>query len=128
MKYIFILMLILSNFLFICGCITQNSAIVEKNYTQFAEEINTSQSYYDQMVSADPLNATAWCIRGNYYNNVFNQYDKALESYNRALELDPHNGYCWYSKGITLQNMMQFNESKICFNNAKQTDPTLSVR
>jgi tetratricopeptide (TPR) repeat protein len=125
MKYIFILMLILSNFLFICGCITQNSAIVEKNYIQFAEEINTSQSYYDQMVSADPLNATAWCIRGMYYNNAFGQFDTALQSYNRGLELDPRNAVCWYAKGTTLRNMGKDQEAIACFDKAARLDPSI---
>jgi len=56
--------------------------------------------------------------RGNYYNDVNNQYEKALQSYNRALELDPANGFGWYSRGITLQNMHLDNESKLCFENA----------
>lgn len=120
-------MFILSIFLFLSGCMFQNPAIGIKNRSQFAEEINASQSYYDQLVMEDPLNATAWCLRGNYYNNAFNQYEKALQSYNHGLELDPINGYCWFSKGITLQNMNRFNESEICFENAKKFDPTLPV-
>lgn len=126
MKEIF-LCIILFMFLFNCGCIFQNPTIIENNSSQFADDINNSQSYFDHLVIADPLNATAWCIRGNYYNDAFNQYDKALQSYNHALDLDPRNGYCWYSKGITLQNMKRFNESKICFENAKKFDPSLPI-
>jgi uncharacterized protein with HEPN domain len=82
---------------------------------QFAENLNASRTTYDQLVIDDPLNATVWCIRGNYYNDAFIRYDEALASYNHALELDPTHAYCWYSKGITLQNMGRFNEAEICF-------------
>lgn len=87
---------------------------------QYSDEINSSQSYYDDLVREDPYNATAWCIRGMYYNDANNQYNTALECYGRALELDPEYGMAWYLKGITLQNMEAFNKSKICFETAER--------
>jgi tetratricopeptide (TPR) repeat protein len=118
--------LILSLALASCGCISFGSSLFEKNQSQFAAGINASQGYYDNLVRDDALNATAWCIRGNYYNNAFNQYDTALQSYNRSLELDPGYGYAWFSKGVTLQNMGYYNESKQCFEKALRYDPTLN--
>ena len=102
------------------GCVTHNPATAEKDRMRSGESINASQEYFDRMVVTDPRNATAWCVRGMYYNNVFSQYDTALESYNRGLELDPRSGICWYAKGTTLRNMKQFNESAACFENAKK--------
>jgi len=87
---------------------------------QSAESINASQEYFDRMVVTDPGNATAWCARGMYYNDAFSQYETALASYNKGLELDPKNGICWYAKGTTLMNMKQFNESETCFQNARK--------
>jgi tetratricopeptide (TPR) repeat protein len=109
-----------------CGCISQNPLVFEKNSSQFADEVRASQSYYDNLVREDPLNAAAWCLRGNYYNNAFNQYNKALESYNRSLELDPEYGNVWFSKGVTLQNMRYYDEAKVCFEKALRYDPSLS--
>jgi tetratricopeptide (TPR) repeat protein len=97
----------------------------EKNQSQFIDEIHASQSYYDNLVKEDSLNATAWCIRGNYYNNAFGQFEKALENYNRSLELDPGYGYAWFSKGVTLRNMGYYNESEECFEKALTIDPSL---
>lgn len=99
----------------------------EKNIARIIEKINVSQNDVDQMVITDPDNSTAWCLRGMHYNNAFGQYDEALESYNRGLELDSKNGLCWYAKGTTLRNMKQFKEAEICFENAKKNDPTLPV-
>ncbi|WP_363053544.1 MULTISPECIES: tetratricopeptide repeat protein [unclassified Methanoregula] len=79
------------------------------------------------MVESDPANASAWCLRGMYYNNAFGQYDKALENYNKGLELDQESGLCWYAKGITLRNMKQFNEAELCLRNAKTYDPSLPL-
>jgi tetratricopeptide (TPR) repeat protein len=117
--------IILSLVMVSCGCILPGPLGFEKNQSQFAEEVRASQSYYDNIVREDPLNAAAWCLRGNYYNNAFNQYNTALQSYNRSLELDPEYGYAWFSKGVTLQNMKQYDEAKICFEKALYYDPTL---
>jgi tetratricopeptide (TPR) repeat protein len=72
-----------------------------------------SQRYYDNLVRVHPWNASAWGLWGNYYNNAFNQYDKALQSYNRSLELDPEYGNAWFSKGV------------LYFEKALQYDPAL---
>jgi len=120
MNFYLSIALILVLVFFSSGCMMQNPTAIEKNTTKIVEDLNKSQSYYDTLVQSDPMNATAWVLRGNYYNDVNNQYEKALQNYDRALELDPANGYAWYSKGITLQNMHQINESKTSFENAKK--------
>ncbi|BBL68595.1 tetratricopeptide repeat protein [Methanoculleus chikugoensis] len=84
-----------------------------------------SQEYYDNRVAAEPNNAEAWCIRGMYYNNYHNQYAEALESCNRALELDPEYGLAWYLKGVILTNMNKTDEAAACFENATRYDPGL---
>ncbi len=52
--------------------------------------------------------------------------DKALQSYNRSLELDPEYGYAWFSKGVTLQSMQHYDEAKECFEKALRYDLSLS--
>jgi tetratricopeptide (TPR) repeat protein len=101
-----------------CGCISP--------VPMMSEEINASQIYYDTLVKEDPLNATAWCIWGNYYHNAFGQYDVALQSYNQSLELEPGYGYAWFSKGVPLRDMGYHNESRVCFKRALRSDPSLS--
>ena len=110
-------------FLFSSGCVYRDQITSEGKRLQFAENVNASQTSFDQLVIDDPLNATAWCIRGNYYNNAFGQFDEALASYDHALELDPTCAYCWYSKGVTLQNMGRSGEAEICFENGEKFGP-----
>ena len=98
----------------------QSPGSAETNTTKIVEDLTKHQRYYDDLVQSDPMNATTWVLRGNYFNDVNNQYEMALKSYDRALELDPAHGYGWYSKGITLQNLHQYNESRICFENARK--------
>ncbi|MDD1694736.1 MAG: tetratricopeptide repeat protein [Methanoregula sp.] len=100
------------------GCVGQSPVADHTNATTFAEKINASQNYYDDMVTSDPTNATAWLLRGLYYNDASGQYEEALRSLNRSLELDPGNGDAWYAKGIILQNMQRFNGSEIWFQHA----------
>lgn len=114
------LSLVLCLLMFPAGCMMLYHGTAEQNATAFIEEVTESQPYYDNLVLSDPMNATAWTLRGNYFNDVNNQYEKALSDYDRALELDPANGYAWYSKGITLQNMHRVNESQYCFDNARR--------
>lgn len=93
--------------LFSSGCITKN------------------QEYYDNRVAAEPDNAEAWCIRGMYYNDNYGQYAEAMESCNKALELDPEYGLAWYLKGVILTNMNKTDEAAACFENATRYDPGL---
>ena len=101
---------VLTIMLFSSGCIT---------YTG-------SQEDYDNRVVTEPNNAEAWCIRGMYYNNHHNQYAEAMESCNKALELDPEYGLAWYLKGVILTNMNMTDEAGACFENATRYDPGLA--
>ena len=118
------LLLVLSLALLGCGCTSQD--LLETNSSSFADTVRGYQDYYDTIVIDDPLNATAWCMRGNYYNDAFGQFGEALESYNRSLEMDPEYGYAWFSKGVTLENLQQFEEARACFEKAVQYDPSLA--
>jgi len=107
--------------LFSGGCITHTG-----DRAGFMENVNESQEYYDNLVASDPVNATAWCIRGMYYNDNYNQYAEAMASCNKALELDPEYGLGWYLKGVILTNMNMTDEAALCFENATRYDPGLA--
>ncbi|HIH02385.1 MAG TPA: tetratricopeptide repeat protein [Methanoregulaceae archaeon] len=121
-RWTFLLVLILA--LLGCGCISL--ILPETNSSSFADMVRGYQDYYDSIVIDDPLNPTAWCMRGNYYNDAFGQFDTALQSYNRSLDLDPEYAYGWFSKGVALQNLQQVDEARACFEKAVQYDPSLA--
>ena len=49
---------------------------------------NLAIDYFDRALSINPYYKHAWYYRGNSYANMGN-YDMAVSSYNRALQLDP---------------------------------------
>ncbi|MDK2889959.1 MAG: hypothetical protein PWR21_591 [Methanoculleus sp.] len=112
--------------LFSSGCMTYTESRNNENMTYFMEKVNESQEYYDNLVAVEPNNAEAWCIRGMYYNNCYGQYAEAMESCNRALELDPEYGIAWFLKGVILTNMNVTDEAALCFENATRYDPGLA--
>ena len=121
--------------LFLCcvsvGCIADTKNPDTMPTEKFMEKMNASQEYYDTLVLSDPDNAEAWCYRGMYYNDNFDQsysdqYDEALISCEKALELDPKYGLAWYLKGIILMNTNRNSESLLCFENAAKYDPELA--
>ncbi len=109
------------------GCVGDDSASLDTMPTkEFMETVNASQEYYDTLVLSDPDNAEAWVYRGMYYNDNWGQYDEALVSCEKALELDPEYGMAWFLKGIILMNMNRHCESLPCFENATRYDPKLA--
>lgn len=119
-----ILMVILS--LLSSGCTGHSDEDTREKMAEFAAYANASAEYYDQMVESDPENATAWCFRAMYYNDNFNQYDKAIESVNRSLELEPESALAWSVKGFILLNSGDKEGASVCFDNAVRYDPSLA--
>lgn len=115
--------------LFLCcvsvGCVTNTGNRDMTPPKEFLEKLNETQEYYDKLVISDLYNATVWCIRGMCYINNFNQYHEAMESCNKALELNPEYGLAWYLKGIILINMNESDKAILCFQNATKYDAGL---
>lgn len=61
--------------------------------------------------------------RGVYYNNNYNQFDKALENLNKSLELDPDNPELWFARGVALYNLKRYDESLESLNSSLLIDP-----
>jgi tetratricopeptide (TPR) repeat protein len=112
--------------LFTGGCMGYPVDRNDENMTYFMQKVNGTQKYYDALVVSDPDNVTAWCVRGIYYNNNYGQYTEAMESCNRALELDPESGLAWYVKGVILVNTNKRDEARLCFENATKYEPALA--
>lgn len=61
--------------------------------------------------------------QGIYYNNHNNQYDKALENFNKSIELEPGNSRVWFARSVALYNLKRYNESLESLNTALMIDP-----
>jgi tetratricopeptide (TPR) repeat protein len=128
MKASFALCILLFGISWIVGCTFPDTTQSPEDFTHGANFSSMNTSYYEHLGDADPTNATAWVLQGNYYNNWFNLYDKALACYDRALELNPDDAYAWYSKGITLSNMKRYREANQSFDRAFQLKPIIPLK
>jgi len=117
MRILFTCCILLFACLWIIGCTHPETTQSPEEFARHANLSRMNASRYEHLGDTDPTNATAWVIPGNYYNNWFNQYDKALASYDRAIALQPENAYAWYSKNVTLSNMKRYRA-------ANQSNPT----
>jgi len=88
---------------------------------EFQGPFDAGRGYYDAQVSRYPGDPGAWCQRAMYYSS-YEQYAVAMESCEKALELDPEYGLAWLVKGIILTDLDRHCESLPCFENAKKYD------
>ena len=75
-----------------------------------------------KVVKINPENALAWSTLCVLYRNIDNKL-RALNSINRAIEIEHDNAQYWFNKGDTLFWSGDFKESIKCFDKAIELDP-----
>jgi len=70
-----------------------------------------------------PLGPEDYYRQGIYYNNHYNQYDKALENFNKSIELEPGNPRVWFARSVALYNLKQYDEALESLNTTIAIDP-----
>lgn len=76
----------------------------------------------EAIVARDPKNLRSWVTLGNDYFDT-HQYQKAVESYGRALELDPNNADVLTDQGVMYRNLGQFDRAIANFEKASKVAP-----
>jgi tetratricopeptide (TPR) repeat protein len=61
--------------------------------------------------------------QGIYYNNHGNQYDKALEYFNKSVGSEPGNPRVWFARSVALYNLKRYDESLESLNTTIAIDP-----
>jgi tetratricopeptide (TPR) repeat protein len=61
--------------------------------------------------------------QGIYYNNHNNQYDKALEYFNKSVGAEPGNPRVWFARSVALYNLKRYDESLESLNTTIAIDP-----
>jgi tetratricopeptide (TPR) repeat protein len=61
--------------------------------------------------------------QGIYYNNHYNQYDKALENFNKSVGAEPGNPRVWFARSVALYNLKRYDESLESLNRTIAIDP-----
>ena len=65
--------------------------------------------------------AQDWLEKANCLHNL-ERYDEALESFDRAIELDSNDGEAWVMKGIVFYKLERYNEALASFDQASELD------
>ena len=55
------------------------------------------------------------------------RYDEALKAFDRAIDIDPDEGYAWYNKGSALKNLQIYEKAQACCDKAPELAPTNSI-
>jgi len=74
----------------------------------------TAVSYLKQALDAYSKNAHALTLLGNCQDCLDN-VKHAIESYDKALQIDPDDAETWFNKGMSLKKIGQINEATQCF-------------
>jgi tetratricopeptide (TPR) repeat protein len=75
-----------------------------------------------QVVARDPKNVEAWVQLGNDYFDT-RQPQKAIDAYDRALELRPNDANVLTDQGVMYRDLGQFEKALANFRRANQVDP-----
>jgi tetratricopeptide (TPR) repeat protein len=67
--------------------------------------------------------ALDWFQAGYYFDEVNKQHAKAIECYEKAIDLDPKNTVAWNNRGISLGSLGRYEESLSCFGKAIELNP-----
>jgi tetratricopeptide (TPR) repeat protein len=70
----------------------------------------------------NPRDAQAWVNQGLLFRRQ-NNLQKAIECYNKALELNPNCDEAWHNKGIAIENLQKPHEAIACYTKALDINP-----
>jgi tetratricopeptide (TPR) repeat protein len=115
--------------IFIPVCIFLIKPLVSKQVLYRASAYRASYMYQDSIrqyrkglfIGGD--NSDAWMEMGDVYK-LTEDVEKAISSYRRAIEIDPHNRKALYSLGITLAlKKQQYEEAKKYWDKVRELGP-----
>ena len=91
--------------------------------TQAADANNASMIVaLENETRSNPANLDAWIELGNAYFDT-NQYEKSIDAYRKALEMDPSNANVWTDMGIMYRRNGNPQEAINSFDKAIEVDP-----
>ena len=86
---------------------------------QKADDENFEEAlvFLDRAVNLAPGFSVAHCEKGNCFH-FMNRESDALESYERAIQVDPYNAEAWFHKGQILKAQGKSAEGDLCIERA----------
>jgi tetratricopeptide (TPR) repeat protein len=98
-------------------------SVVDGQNLNFAIPINEVMKVYKEGgVNKDDLTAADYCYKG-YMNYKDGNYDKAIEYYKKAIELDPNDKNKYLNLGAIYSSKGKYDAAIICYEKAIAIDP-----
>lgn len=92
------------------GLIVRNS-----NSDSNGNEIPTTLEEADQSIAENPQNPQTWYVKGVIQHTEVGDLEGAVESYTRALELNPIFLSALFNRGLALRELGRLDEAKVDF-------------
>jgi tetratricopeptide (TPR) repeat protein len=71
--------------------------------------------------------AMEWYRQGLHFNSHDNQFEQALECFNKSLELDPQFEDAWLGKSVALYNLKRYQDALQSIDRALELDPEYAM-
>ncbi|MFB3764798.1 MAG: tetratricopeptide repeat protein [Methanotrichaceae archaeon] len=84
-----------------------------------AERYDESTDIMRESIKMDPYFASPWNSIGNNFW-ALNKYDKALEAYEKAIQLRPDKGLYWFNKGDALKKLGRTRDAEAAYARASE--------
>jgi len=94
--------------------------------SQIDSETGSRIATLEKEAAANPTDAGLWTQLGNLFFDT-NQFEKAIEAYNKALELDPKNANVWTDLGVMYRRSGNPKKAIEAFDAAIAADPKHEV-
>jgi tetratricopeptide (TPR) repeat protein len=92
------------------GLVVRNS-----NSDSNSNKIPTTLEEADESIAANPQNPQAWYVKGVIQQTEVGDIEGAVESYTRALELNPIFLSALFNRGLALRELDRLDEAKVDF-------------
>lgn len=104
-----------------CKCLFAKnwSSVTDLQVIQLRNDFQTMRTWFCLLLfytaSLAAQNAEEWAVRGMKFDSLGNP-SKAVECYNKALELAPNAAIIWYNRGVCYMELKKFNLAVVDFN------------
>lgn len=107
-----------------------NTAEAYKNRGNYRGRSGNLEGALQDLIQADALGSRSVGVftgLGNCYGTK-GQFDKAIEAYNKGIQLNPDNGELYYNRGVTYEKMKNYPAALDDFNKALANFPEKAVQ